>query len=54
MRDSLQSMRDMQRQTSATNPLTWWQQFRLHLANILLYALIILAAIWLIRKKMRK
>jgi len=51
MRDSLQSMRDMQRQTSATNPLTWWQQFRLHLANIALYALLIIGVIWLIRKK---
>ena len=51
MTDSLQSVRDMQRQTSATNPLTWWQQFRLHLANIALYALLIIGVIWLIRKK---
>lgn len=51
MTDSLQSVRDLQVQRSASNPLTWWQQLRLHLANIVLYALIILAAIWLIRKK---
>ena len=54
MRDSLQSMRDMQRQTSATNPLTWWQQFRLHLVNIALYGIIIIGVIWLIRKKFGK
>ena len=51
MTDSLRSVRDLQVQRSASNPLTWWQQLRLHLANIALYALIILAAIWLIRKK---
>lgn len=33
--------------------LTWWQQTRLHLANILLAALGIVAAIWIIRKKLK-
>lgn len=51
MSDSLQTVRDLQQQRSASNPLTWWQQLRLHLANILLYALLIIAAVWLVRKK---
>lgn len=56
MRDSLQSVRDLHRQTSASNPLTWWQQFRLHLANILIYFLAICAVVfvfhrWLKQKK---
>ena len=54
MRDSLQSVRDLQVQRSASNPLTWWQQLRLHLANILLYAVIIFAALWFLRKKFGK
>lgn len=33
--------------------LTWWQQTRLHLANILLYTLALLAAGWIIRKKLK-
>lgn len=35
-------------------PLTWWQQARLHLANILLYTLLIAGAGWLIRKYIKK
>lgn len=54
MSDSLQTVRDLQQQRSASNPLTWWQQLRLHLANILLYALLIIAAVWLVRKKFLK
>lgn len=54
MTDSLRSVRDLQVQRSASNPLTWWQQLRLHLANIVIYALIIIAAIWLFRKKFGK
>lgn len=54
MSDSLQTVRDLQQQRSASNPLTWWQQLRLHLANILLYALLIVAAVWLVRKKFLK
>lgn len=30
-------------------PLTWWQRTRLHLANIVLYALAIFAAVWVVR-----
>lgn len=54
MSDSLQTVRDLQQQRSASNPLTWWQQLRIHLANILLYALLIIAAVWLVRKKFLK
>lgn len=31
--------------------LTWWQQTRLHLANILLWAAVIMTVLWIIRKK---
>lgn len=31
--------------------LSWWQQARLHLANAILWALLIVCAWWLIRKK---
>lgn len=33
--------------------LTWWQQTRLHLANILLAALALVAVGWIIRKKLK-
>lgn len=32
--------------------LTWWQEARLHISNILLYLLGLLAAYWLIKKKL--
>lgn len=32
--------------------LTWWQQTRLHLANIVLWTLLILGVGWLIRKRL--
>lgn len=35
-------------------PLTWWQQTRLHLANIVLYALAIFAAVYGVRLWMRR
>lgn len=31
--------------------LTWWQQTRIHLANIVLWALLIAAGVWLLKKK---
>ena len=31
--------------------LPWWQQTRLHLANILLWAAVIMTVLWIIRKK---
>lgn len=52
MHDSLQVVRDLHQQRSASNPLTWWQKIRLHLANIMLWTLLILAAAWIIRKKL--
>ena len=32
--------------------LTWWQQTRLHLANIMLWLLLIVGAGWLVKKKL--
>lgn len=34
--------------------LSWWQQTRLHIANIVLYLLGICAAVWIIKRKFRK
>ena len=50
MTDSVQSVRDLLLQRSASNPLTWWQQIRIHLANILLWAIFFLAAFFSIRR----
>lgn len=54
MSDSLQSVRDLQQQRSASNPLTWWQQLRLHLANILLWTLAIVAVVFVFRRWISK
>lgn len=35
-------------------PLTWWQQTRLHMANIVLYALAIFVAVWAVRLWMKR
>ena len=35
-------------------PLTGWQQLRLHLANIMLFTLAILAVLWLLKRKVFK
>lgn len=32
--------------------LSWWQQTRLHIANILLWALLIVGIVWIIKKKL--
>lgn len=34
--------------------LTWWQQTRLHIANIVLYLLGIWAAVWIVKRKFGK
>lgn len=34
--------------------LTWWQQTRLHIANILLYLLAICGVIWIVKKYIKK
>jgi hypothetical protein len=34
--------------------LSWWQQTRLHIANIVLYLLGICAAVWIIKRKFGK
>ena len=54
MTDSVQSVRDLLLQRSASNPLTWWQQIRIHLANILLWAIFFLAAFFSIRRRWKK
>ncbi len=33
--------------------LTWWQQTRLHLANILLFAVLIVGAFWIVKTKLK-
>ena len=32
--------------------LSWWQQTRLHIANILLWSLLIVGIVWIIKKKL--
>ena len=32
--------------------LSWWQQTRLHIANILLWAFLIVGIVWIIKKKL--
>lgn len=51
MSDSLQSVRDLQQQRSASNPLTWWQQMQLWLGRLVLVALAVLAAWFILKKK---
>ena len=34
-------------------PLTWWQQTRLHLANILLFALLLGVIIWIVKRHIK-
>ena len=49
--DSLLQQRQETTVKEVEKPLTWWQQARLHLANVILIALAVLAAVWMIRKK---
>ena len=35
-------------------PLTWWQQTRLHLANILLYLILIVGIIYIGKKHIKR
>lgn len=51
MTDSLAAIRDLQKQTSASNPITWWQSIRMWIGNIALVAIVILVFVWILRKK---
>ena len=50
--DSLLQLRQETIQKQVEKPLSWWQQMRLHLANIILIALAIAAGVWAFRKRM--
>jgi len=38
---------------TVSSPLSWWQRFRIWLGNIVLAAVAVLAAVWLVRKKIK-
>lgn len=50
--DSLLQLRQTTIEKQVEKPLSWWQQMRLHLANIILIALAIAAGVWAFRKRM--
>lgn len=50
--DSLLQLRHETIEKQVEKPLSWWQQMRLHLANIILIALAIAAGVWAFRKRM--
>lgn len=50
--DSLLQLRQETIEKQVEKPLSWWQQMRLHLANIILIALAIAAGVWAFRKRM--
>lgn len=49
--DSLLQLRQETIEKQVEKPLSWWQQMRLHLANIILIALAIAAGVWAFRKR---
>ena len=50
--DSLLQQRDTVREREVPARLSWWQQSRLWLGNACLVALAVLAAVWLLRKRL--
>lgn len=50
--DSLLQQRDTVREREVPARLSWWQQARLWLGNVCLVALAVLAAVWLLRKRL--
>lgn len=50
--DSLLQQRQETVVREVKNPLSWWQQLRIWLGNLVLVALIVAAAIWLLKKKL--
>lgn len=49
--DTVPRIVEVEKEVKVEKPLTWWQQARLRLANILLWVLGIYAAVWIIRKR---
>ena len=49
--DSLLQQRDTVREREVPARLSWWQQARLWLSNLILIALAVLAAVWIVRKR---
>ena len=52
--DSLLQARETVVEKEVPADLSWWQQARLWLANLILIALAVLAAAWLVRKRIRR
>lgn len=50
--DSLLQQRDTVREREVPARLSWWQQARIWLGNACLVALVVLAAVWLLRKRL--
>ena len=50
--DSLLQQRDTVREREVPARLSWWQQTRIWLGNACLVALAVLAAVWLLRKRL--
>ena len=50
--DSLLQQRDTVREREVPARLSWWQQARLWLSNLILIALAVLAAVWIVRKRL--
>lgn len=50
--DSLLQQRDAVREREVPARLSWWQQARIWLGNACLVALVVLAAVWLLRKRL--
>ena len=51
MTDSLSRIRNLQLQRSAQNPVGWWQQLQLWLGRLVLVAIAVLAAWFILKKK---
>ena len=51
--DSLLQDRRESTVKTVSSPLSWWQRFRIWLGNIVLAAVAVLAAVWLVRKKIK-
>ena len=50
--DSLLQQRQETAVREVAKPLNWWQQARLHLANIILITLALLAVLWILKKRL--
>ena len=52
MRDSLDRIRDLQKQTRASNPITWWQSLQQWLGRLAMIAVAVLMLLWILKKKL--